>query len=215
MWSLTFPRFVGWQSQLFYLGFLEKTGSPHHAVTFVTIDQLQLNMVGDWDINIYISNLMTMREVQLSTQRREGPQGEGSAGVREQRAHAGKMHGARTARVLLPTTLLGRWHWCRCHTEIMLWSPPPTHKYPIFFLFQLRSCHSSVAVTTNGRITLEKKCTYRWLPLAFLLLLILSYSHQLHLSKMETNTFRPTILLYTTSGLLCRGSLCWSSAWSL
>lgn len=54
-WSLTFPSLVGWLSPIFYLGFLEKVGSSHHALTFVTIHQLQLNTIGDQDINnIYV-----------------------------------------------------------------------------------------------------------------------------------------------------------------
>lgn len=82
MWSLTFPSFVGWQSHPFYLGFLKKAGSSHLALTFVTIDQLQLNITRDWDTNnIYVLQLNDYKR--CPNQLRKGPYGESSMGARQ------------------------------------------------------------------------------------------------------------------------------------
>lgn len=51
---------------------------------------------------------MTVREVQISTQGREGPRGQHRAHIRQQRAHMEKVDGEQTARVSLLTTLLAQ-----------------------------------------------------------------------------------------------------------
>lgn len=51
---------------------------------------------------------MTIREVQISTQGREGPWGLHRAGIRQQRARTGKVDGEQTARVSLLTMLLAQ-----------------------------------------------------------------------------------------------------------
>lgn len=133
MWSLTFPSFVGWQSHPFYLGFLKKAGSSHLALTFVTIDQLQLNITRDWDTNnIYVLQLNDYKR--CPNQLRKSPYGESSMGARQQKACAGKVSHLKSH--CSPRCLFSTFDTTT--TQIMPW--------PLFSL-NVKSCSFSTQIT--------------------------------------------------------------------
>lgn len=141
--KFNFPYFFGWQSYPFYLGFLKKAGSPHLALTFVTIDQLQLNITRDWDTNnIYVLQLNDYKR--CPNQLRKGPYGDSSMGARQQKACAGKVSHLKSH--CSPCCLFSTFDTtttqrsCRDLFSHSMSSPVP---------FQLRSHYTSVAGTAR------------------------------------------------------------------
>lgn len=191
MWSLTFPSFVGWQSHPFYLGFLKKAGSSHLALTFVTIDQLQLNITRDWDTNnIYVLQLNDYKR--CPNQLRKSPYGESSMGARQQKACAGKVSHLKSH--CSPCCLFSTFDTtttqrsCRDLFSHLMSSPVP---------FQLRSHYTSVAGTaTNTRKNCYKNmhAFLTSLSFSFALSFILLSSAAFLKNGNEHWFIRPTIL---------------------
>lgn len=148
-WSLNFPSLVGWLFPIFYPGFLEKAGSSYHALTFVTIDQLQLNMIGDQEANnIYV---LQHSDYKKCTNKHSI---EGKSARREQNecqaAENPIREGALGTDHLSPTA---------CHACLVPLTPGPRRHYAMIFFphstsnpFQLRSHHISIAITATEYI---------------------------------------------------------------
>lgn len=171
-WSLNFPSLVGWLSPIFYLGFLEKAGSSHYALTFVTIDQLQLNMIRDQEVNnIYV---LQHNDYKKCTNKRSI---EGKSSRREQHECQATENSIREGALrtdhLSPTA---------CHACLVPLIPPPRRHYamnffphstsnPFLLPAQITSylhCHYSHWI--HRGILLEKIHMLCWLPLPFALL---------------------------------------------